>query len=145
MHRTLKLETASPPRSTLDAQQAAFDCFRYTYNHERPHEALGQRTPASVYTPSPRPMPSHLGEPEYPEELDLRRVAPNGCVCLRYSAVRLSDLLVGETIGVEMVDDGKWQLWFGPIFLGLVIQQSKGSKATIVKNLPIGETRSMPQ
>jgi putative transposase len=137
MHRTLKLETASPPRPTLDAQQTAFDCFRYTYNYERPHEALEQRTPASIYAPSLRPMPSHISEPEYPEELDLRRVDKNGTVCLRYSIVRLSNLLIGETVGVEEIDDNKWQLWFGPIYLGLVIQQSKGTKATIVKNLPV--------
>lgn len=141
MHRTLKLETASPPRSTLDAQQAAFDCFRYTYNYERPHEALGQRTPASAYTPSLRPMPSYLGEPEYPEELDLRRVAPNATIQLHRSSIKLSKILIGETIGVEEIDDDKWQLWFGPIYLGLVILHDRGTKPTIVKNFPLGGAR----
>lgn len=137
MHRTLKLETASPPRPTLDAQQAAFDCFRYTYNHERPHEALGQRPPASIYTPSLRPMPSYVGEPEYPDDFDVRRVAMNATIRLRHSTIKLSKLLVGETIGVEEIDDGKWQLWFGPIYLGLMIEQGKGNKPEIVKNFPV--------
>jgi putative transposase len=141
MHRTLKLETASPPCATLDAQQAAFDCFRYTYNHERPHEALGQRTPASVYTPSLRPMPSYVSEPEYPDEFELRRVTRDGTITIRYEVVPLGCILHGETVGVEEIDDGKWQVWFGPVFLGLVIHQGKGKgkKAEVVKNLPVAE------
>jgi hypothetical protein len=41
MHRTLKAETAKPPRSSFSAQQRAFDRFQVEYNEERPHEALG--------------------------------------------------------------------------------------------------------
>jgi putative transposase len=40
MHRTLQEDTVSPPSMTRVGQQRAFDCFRRTYNHERPHEAL---------------------------------------------------------------------------------------------------------
>jgi putative transposase len=139
MHRTLKLETASPAQSTMDAQQAAFDCFRYTYNHERPHEALDQRTPASLYTPSPRPMPSSVGEPEYPEDFELRRVNPNGNVKFNANDLGLSALLVGETIGLEEVDAG-WQLWFGPIYLGLAARHGKKNELVLIKNLPVTQT-----
>src|SRR6267143_4356259 len=52
MHRTLKQETASPPAANTRAQQRAFNHFRREYNEERPHEALGMRTPAEVYEPS---------------------------------------------------------------------------------------------
>lgn len=142
MHRTLKLETASPPESTLDAQQAAFDGFRYTYNHERPHEALGQRTPASIYTVSPRPMPSYVGEPEYPEEFDVRRVTPKGIIKLKSNAIPLSSLLAGEVVGVEEIDDGKWQLWFGPVYLGVVIEEGRGKKLEVVKNFPVENCRA---
>src|SRR5207253_10509676 len=62
MHRTLKAETARPPRRTLASQQRRFDWFRERFNAERPHEALGQRLPASLYHASPwpyftRPLP----------------------------------------------------------------------------------------
>ena len=40
MHKTLKECTALPPRSSLEAQQKAFDRFMKEYNYERPHEAL---------------------------------------------------------------------------------------------------------
>jgi putative transposase len=47
MHRTLKEETLHPPGSTARVQQKKFDAFRAEYNHERPHEALDDETPAS--------------------------------------------------------------------------------------------------
>ena len=61
MHRTLKQETVLPPRSTVRNQQRAFDDFRFTYNHERPHEALDQKPPATVYRKSSRRFDSKLG------------------------------------------------------------------------------------
>jgi hypothetical protein len=45
MHRTLKQETTRPPAATLRGQQRRFDRFRDEYNHERPHEAQGDRRP----------------------------------------------------------------------------------------------------
>ena len=53
MHRTLKEATAQPPSANARGQQRAFDEFRREFNEERPHEALGGQTPASVYAPSP--------------------------------------------------------------------------------------------
>lgn len=54
MHRVLKRATATPPAATLRAQAARFARFTRHYNHERWHEGLGQRTPASCYRPNPR-------------------------------------------------------------------------------------------
>jgi putative transposase len=59
-HRTLKDETTDPPAADCAAQQRVFDLWRGEYNHERPHEALGQRRPGRIYMPSkysyPRPL-----------------------------------------------------------------------------------------
>jgi transposase InsO family protein len=54
MHRTLKAETTRPPARSLRAQQHLFDEWRRNFNEERPHEALGQETPASLYVRSDR-------------------------------------------------------------------------------------------
>lgn len=54
MHRTLKRQAIKPVRQTCTAQQSNSDAFRHEYDDERPYEALGQRTPASQYAPSPR-------------------------------------------------------------------------------------------
>ena len=69
LHRTFKAETASPPRANRRRQRRAFDHFRHSYNNERPHEALGQRPPVRLYTPSFRPYPSRLSSPEYGAEV----------------------------------------------------------------------------
>jgi putative transposase len=69
LHRTLKAETTRPPARDRRAQQRAFDAFRAAYNTERPHEALGQRPPASVYAPSGRAYPARLAPLAYPAHL----------------------------------------------------------------------------
>ena len=48
-HRTLKAEATRPAAGNLATPQRRFDRFREEYNLERPHEALDQETPASVY------------------------------------------------------------------------------------------------
>jgi len=58
MHKTLKYETTIPPAANLKKQQDRFDVFRPEYNYVRPHEALGMKTPSSIYSPSSRRMPS---------------------------------------------------------------------------------------
>jgi putative transposase len=126
MHRTLKAQTAQPPRPTEELQQAAFDEFRQEYNQERPHEALGQRTPASVYTRSPRAMPEELPDPEYPEHFEVRRTYKAGRVCWQGKMVNLGIVLEKEAIGIEPISDGHWQFWFGPVYLGLYCEEGKG-------------------
>src|SRR4029077_14495182 len=78
VHRTLKEETAMPPADNVPAQQQRFDDFRAIYNNERPHEALGQKTPASLYEPSPRPYPDRIDDPSYDADVAIRRVRSNG-------------------------------------------------------------------
>lgn len=117
MHRTLKAETARPPRATRRAQQRAFDAWRREYNEERPHEALGQRPPASVYAPSPRPYPSRVREWVYDEGTEVRRVRSNGEIKWRGGLRFVSMVLVGERVGLEPVGDGIWTLRFGPVEL----------------------------
>ncbi len=112
MHRTLKEETASPAAANRRAQQRAFDRFRREYNEERPHEALGQRTPSRVYVPSPRAYPDRVPEPEYDEGLEVRRVYPHGQFFWRGHDLFLSKALAGERIGLEPLDDRFWCVYF---------------------------------
>lgn len=116
MHGTLKKDV--PRRQSMAAQQRAFDEFGDTFNNVRPHEALGMRTPAAVYTPSPRPYPSRLPELEYPAGYELRAVRHNGEIKWRNRLVYVSKALVGEVIGFRPEDDGLWAVYFGPILLG---------------------------
>ena len=54
MHRTLKAETTRPAAANLLQQQERFTAWVEGFNHERPHEALGQRRPAQLYSSSSR-------------------------------------------------------------------------------------------
>ena len=113
MHRTLAAETADPPQANRRRQQAAFDGFRREFNQERPHEALGMRTPASVYTASPRPYPERIAEPEYDSGFTVRRVYPHGQFFWKHHDVFLSKALAGERIGLEPIDERYWCVCFG--------------------------------
>jgi transposase InsO family protein len=120
MHSTLKAETARPPRSSLRAQQRCFEAFRQEYNHERPHEALAYATPASRYTPSPRPYPRRLPELDYPAHFRVERAYPNGVISFQETQWYLSNCLAGELVGLEERDDDRWTVHFGPIELGVL-------------------------
>ncbi|MBZ5631031.1 MAG: IS481 family transposase [Acidobacteriia bacterium] len=112
MHRTLKQETVSPPAADRRAQQRAFDRFRREFNEQRPHEALGMQTPASVYVPSPRRYPDRVPEPDYPSDMQVRRVQHRGEFSWKHQDVFLSETLIGERIGLEPVDERYWCVYF---------------------------------
>jgi putative transposase len=118
MHRTLKADTTRPPARHLRAQQQRFTRFRRYYNRERPHEALGQCAPARLYTPSPRQLPRRLAPLVYPGHYELRLVSRPGVMSWHSRNIVISTVLIGETIGLEPIDDGEWDLHFGPIRLG---------------------------
>ena len=117
MQRTLKQETASPPARTPRARQRALDRFRRAYNEERPHQALGLKTPGECYGPSPRPYPSWIEEPAYPAELAPRRVV-EGVIRWRRQKVFVGKGLNGERVGLEEIGEGLWRVWFSFYKLG---------------------------
>ena len=86
----------------------------------RPHEAFGQQTPASMYRPSARPFPRRLPEIEYPTHFRVERAYPNGIISFRGIQWYLSGCLSSELVGLEMVDDDRTRVYFGPIALGVL-------------------------
>jgi putative transposase len=123
MHKTLKYETTIPPGANLNKQQKRFDMFRNEYNHIRPHEALGMKTPATVYHPSSRAMPSHLPVIEYPTHYEVRRVSKNCGIRWKHKRICVSHVLAGEYIGLEEIDNGIWDVYYGPLWLGRFIEK----------------------
>jgi putative transposase len=120
MHKTLKAECATPPQANRGAQQSRFDQFRQEFNHQRPHEALGQTAPAMHYTPSARSYPARLEDPAYPADYHERRVRHTGEIKWQGEAVFLSEPLANEVVGVVETDDGDAEVYFGPMMLGLI-------------------------
>jgi len=131
-HRTLKETTLRPPAATLAAQQERFDWFQEEYNTLRPHEALGQRPPATLYAPALRQYPDRLEDPCYPQTDERRRVRRNGQIKWRSELVFVSEALVGETVGIREQAHG-WLVSFGPIPLGMLYPHSKS-----LERLPLG-------
>jgi transposase InsO family protein len=118
MHRTLKAETTRPAAGSLAAPQRRFNVFREEFNHERPHEALDQETPAACYESSPRAMPDRLPPLEYPDRFEVRYVSANGGIRWNSRWVNGSTVCVGEYVGLDEIEDGIWNIYFGPLRLG---------------------------
>lgn len=124
-HRTLKECTTKPPAHTMSEQQRAFDHFRRDYNDERPHEALAQKPPASVYEPSWRALRPPR-EPSYGEDFKIRRVAESGMVAMSGKSFYVSQLLQGQPVGFREIDGDEWEIHYGPLLIGhLLIRQGK--------------------
>jgi putative transposase len=118
MHRTLKQETADPPRCNLREQQKAFDEFRLEYNDQRPHQALHGKTPSDLYHCSNRPFPSRLEPITYPAEFEVRYVRNGGNLRWNSANIFVGHALEGQPIGLQPLPDGKWRVWFSFCELG---------------------------
>lgn len=120
MHSTLKQATLAPPERTARRQQDAFDRFQHEFNHERPHEALGDRTPASCYQSSPRPMPRRVPELDYGDGVEVRRISQQGS--LKWSGQRtfLSEIFAYEWLGLRALDERYFEVLYGPVRVGFL-------------------------
>ena len=118
MHRSLKEATANPPMKNLKEQQKAFDAFRIEFNEERPHEALGMRTPASNYRVSLRAYPAKLPKIVYPLSYIVRQVRQNGEIKWKGEKVYVSQALPGESVALKQVAAHQWRVYFSTYLLG---------------------------
>jgi len=119
-HETLKLETATPPRASIRAQQAAFVRFQKIYNEERPHEALAMKTPSDVYRPSPREMSFGQAEHEYASGVEVRRVRRDGSVKWASGYVFLGEAMASELVGLKATEGERWDVHLGPMHVGVL-------------------------
>jgi putative transposase len=120
MHRDLKRETTRPAAATRRAQPRRFNAFRTRYNTERPHDALQNDTPQSRWQPSSRVFPERRPRPEYPAHLEVRRISTTGTFSWGGRPLFISEILRGEDLGLEEVDDGIWNLVYYRTLLGRI-------------------------
>ncbi len=84
-----------------------------SYNEERPHEAIGQHPPASIYSPSSRPYPTRLLPTDhYPEGWVIRKVKDSGRIKWKGHELHLSNALTGNYVGFEPLDEHSWLVHF---------------------------------
>jgi transposase InsO family protein len=119
MHRTLKQDIFLMPKTDLRTEERHLSQFQYQYNNIRPHEALSQETPFSVYRPSERKWTGELQEPVYPEDFVCRKVDKAGLIYWRGSRFFTTEMLYGESVGLKE-KEGIYEVYFGPVLLGRI-------------------------
>jgi putative transposase len=117
MHRTLKQGACHPPRAHCAAQQRAFNTFRAEFNDERPHEALGNRTPSSRYRESPRIYTGQLPPLEYPAHFLVKKITTGGTFRFKRRLLFIANALTDHHIGLEECKPGVWNIFLANILL----------------------------
>ena len=116
MHVDVAGDLQFAPEQTLVAQQRACDRWRQTFNHVRPHEALGGKVPADLYKPSPtavRPKPL-----TYPSGWIVRSMSSNGSISIDGEEYFISTALAGYRVGLAPHRGMKWRVWLYDMELG---------------------------
>jgi len=134
-HRTLKQETASPPKADFAAQQRAFGYFLRRYNEERPHEALGGQRPADVHRQSTRPYPKRIEEFDYDRRCDVRRVRSNGEIKWRGQLLFLSETLANEVVALETIQEKQLLIRFRSSPLAIYDERTKRFRDILTEDL----------
>lgn len=114
-HRTLAAEVFAFERfRNLAAVQRAFDRWRDIYNLDRPHQALGQQTPASRYRPSLRAMPARLPQVEYDAHEIVRTVSSTKAyVSFKGRLWKVPQAFCGERLAIRpLTIDGRYAICF---------------------------------
>ena len=118
MHRDLS-ELQITPAKSRRAQQRQCDRWLVDFNHVRPHDALGGKTPAEIYRSSPRRFgPPRI--PIYPPDWMTRRVSCAGVVRVNGDKVFISGALAHQIIGLKQETELLWRARFFDIDLGTV-------------------------
>jgi transposase InsO family protein len=126
-HRTLKAETASPPKGNLREQQRTFDVFRRSYNAERPHEALGQKPPATAYCASARHYPRPLVQFVTVPWDHAVRIGKDGFLTWNKQRVFISTALAHEDVDLRYDEQvQQWDVVFGPLSIGTLHDDPSG-------------------
>jgi transposase InsO family protein len=115
LHRDISLELEGV---TGTHPQAALDLWREQFNHERPHEALGMRTPGELYVPATR---KYYGTPEVLEYTAMGSRQVNACGQIHWEneCYFLSRSLAGWNVGLQSLGQ-RVNVWFGRLLLGQI-------------------------
>jgi hypothetical protein len=98
--------------------------FEQEFNTERPHEALAMKTPAQVYSASPR---LYGGLPEISYPLHDREVLVTACgrICMHRKRVNVSTVIAGQKLGIKEADEDIWIVSFTHYDLGFIDLEQK--------------------
>jgi transposase InsO family protein len=111
-HRTLKEWLADEgPAFDVDHLQELLDGFRFHYNRQRPHQGIGDATPAERYGLEPinanvirLPGPAEMTEPDYPPDAYVRKVGETGNIGFRGKLIQVGTRYVAAQVRVVEVE-----------------------------------------
>ena len=154
-HRTLEQELLVR-HTWRDLPHCAkeFARFRQRYNHERPHDSVGNNPPASRYRPSVRPLPAQLPALEY-DNMEVRVVRAKGAITFRNQtwAIGQAFAVIGnltwvytDLTGLDVPDIGYlgWTLPYGiSVVAGLLTMiRAGGSRRALLHESPCIEVNA---
>ena len=90
---------------TAARQMAWLKDFQWEYNHVRPHEALGMKTPASVWTRSERKYDPRRPAWQYPEGAWTLKIDCQGKVEIEGRSWKVGRALTGQRVRIEQVEE----------------------------------------
>ena len=85
--------------------QAWLDAYRWEHNHVRPHEALGMRTPATLWRPSLRRYVPNPPRWEYPQGSWVLKVDGKGAVRIHGKKWNVGKALKGEWVQIVKAEE----------------------------------------
>lgn len=129
MHGVMKKELVIV--RTASAQARGLESWRQDYNRCRPHAALDDRPPASVYRPNPRPRRIVLRQPLYPRGYLVKRVPVNGAINLLGWHGSIGRAFGGLAIGLAPAGPQRYRVYFDTLYLGLLDLQ-RGSRKLVL-------------
>lgn len=124
MHGTMESVLGKPAANSCSELKVKLKEFQYYYNYDRPHEALDQKSPGSIFIPSANQWNGKFQTPEYSSEYDIRKVQKCGTINLKGERIFIGEAFYQEHIGLLEMDDGL-RVYYGPIFLGIVNEKNK--------------------
>lgn len=117
-HRTLKQEVIQGRQfGSIERTQSVFDDWRIVYNHERPHESLGDTPPGNHYRVSERTFLDHPFE--YSTRFETRRANRGSQISFKGTRYRLSEVFTDQWIGLcPTLTDGLWDVYYCRFAIG---------------------------
>ena len=129
LHRTLK-EWLAEQQVPVDLTelQTLLDTFKHHYNHERPHQGIGDHTPAERYrsgfpaaeTAAASRLDTSEAEPRYPPHSILRKVWRNGITGHRNRAIIVGRRFAGATVRLDEVGE-LVHIYYGEELIGTAV------------------------
>ncbi|GAB4304839.1 MAG: hypothetical protein Kow0090_20470 [Myxococcota bacterium] len=97
------------------------------------------RCPGEIYTPSPREYTGREIEMEYPSGYEVRSVRQNGTI--RWNGeIFLSEVLIGERVGLRQVSENEWEVYFGDIMLAMLDDKERKIRKPSFGGAPKGRS-----